>query len=141
MSGIFNGIIRLRRDNDYNYEKIKDTFIPANGEVCLVDTVRKGLRAKIGDGITSFGELEFSDTQIYSAIESVVVRGYYRDGSFYADSLYSNKITPTTNSIYINIVGNNIYTYNGSEFEEIAGQLGTASSTTAGIMKLYSETG
>ena len=62
MGGIFNGIIRLRRDNDYNYEKIKDIFIPAKGEVCLVDTALRGLRAKVGDGVTKFGELEYADT-------------------------------------------------------------------------------
>ena len=42
-------IIRLRRDNDYNYAKIKDTFIPASGEVCLVDTAKQGLCAVVGD--------------------------------------------------------------------------------------------
>ena len=37
--------LRLRRDNSFNYDKIKDTFIPANVEICLVDTPRDGLRA------------------------------------------------------------------------------------------------
>ena len=32
---MLNAILRLRRDNHYNYAKIKDTFIPANGEICL----------------------------------------------------------------------------------------------------------
>ena len=32
-----NAIIQLRRDNEFNFEKIKDTFIPMNGEVVLVD--------------------------------------------------------------------------------------------------------
>lgn len=141
MSGIFNGIIRLRRDNDYNYDLIKDTFIPASGEVCLVDTARYGLRAKVGDGKTVFAELQYTDTQIYSIIESIIVRGYYKDGAFYADSLYSNKITPVISSIYINITGNNIYIYDGSKFEELGGQVSNASSATAGIMKLYGELG
>ena len=35
-----NSIIKLRRDNDYNYEKVKNTFIPARGEPILVDTAR-----------------------------------------------------------------------------------------------------
>lgn len=121
MSGFFNGIIRLRRDNDYNYDLIKDTFIPANGEVCLIDTARRGLRAKVGDGKTVFDKLEYTDAQVYSAIESVIVRGYYKDGEFYSDSLYSNKLTPIITSLYINIVGNNIYTYNGNSFEELGG--------------------
>jgi hypothetical protein len=54
-----NAILRLRRDNYYNYEKIKDSFVPANGEICLVDTARDGLRAVCGDGVHSFGELNF----------------------------------------------------------------------------------
>lgn len=141
MSNIFNGIIRLRRDNDYNYDLIKNTFIPAKGEVCLIDTARKGLRAKVGDGKTVFAELEYTDAQIYSAIESIVIRGYYKDGEFYADSLYSNKLIPVPTSLYINIAGNNIYTYNGTVFEELGGQVSTASSTVAGIMKLYGEVG
>ena len=79
MNSVFNGIIRLRRDNDFNYDKIKDTFIPANGEVCLVDTARQGLRAKVGDGVTVFSELEYSDAQIRSEVESIIIRGYYKD--------------------------------------------------------------
>ena len=141
MSNIFSGIIRLRRDNDYNYDLIKDTFIPAKGEVCLIDTSRKGLRAKVGDGKTVFAKLEYTDAQLYSAIESVVVRGYYKEGNFYTDSLYSNKLTPVTTSLYINIAGNNIYAYNGTVFEELGGQVSTASSATAGIMKLYGGVG
>ena len=137
MGNIFSGIIRLRRDNDYNYNSIKDTFVPAKGEVCLVDTALRGLRAKVGDGKTAFGQLEYTDAPLYSAIESVVVRGYYKEGNFYSDSLCSNKITPVSTSLYINITGNNIYGYDGSDFYELGGQVNTASSTTAGIMKLY----
>ena len=56
---MINAVLRLRRDNDYNYEKIKSSFIPANGEICLVDTSRNGLCAVCGDGITPFGQLKF----------------------------------------------------------------------------------
>lgn len=141
MSNVFSGIIRLRRDNDYNYNSIKDTFIPANGEVCLVDTALRGLRAKVGDGKTVFSKLEYTDAQLYSAIESVIIRGYYKDGDFYSDSVYSNKITPVSTSLYINITGNNIYGYDGSKYYELSGQTGTASSTNAGVMKLYGSIG
>jgi hypothetical protein len=56
---MINAIIRLRRDNDYNYEKIKDTFVPANGEICLIDTARNGLRAVCSDGISTFSKLNY----------------------------------------------------------------------------------
>jgi hypothetical protein len=59
MDKILNTILRLRRDNDYNYAKIKDTFIPLNGEICLVDTAREGLRVVCGDGHTPFSELKY----------------------------------------------------------------------------------
>lgn len=139
--GVFNGIIRLRRDNDYNYDKVKDTFIPANGEVCLVDTARRGLRAKVGDGVTKFGELDYVDAQIYSEVESIVIRGYLKDGVFYSDSIHTQAIVPSATSIYINVNENKIYSYNGVEYEEVGGQIHTASATTAGIMKLYNEMG
>lgn len=74
---MLNVILRLRRDNDYNYNKIKDTFIPANGEVCLVDTARDGLRAVCGDGKTIFGELPF--------MNDIIQKGYYKDNKFYKD--------------------------------------------------------
>ena len=49
-----NSVVALRRDNDYNYKKIENTFIPVNGEVCLVDVAGYGLRTKVGDGISTF---------------------------------------------------------------------------------------
>lgn len=139
--GTFSGIIRLRRDNDYNYNRIKDTFVPANGEVCLVDTARNGLQAKIGDGVTKFGELEYTNTAIYNAIDAVVVRGYYNEGKFYKDSAYSELLTPSITSIYINVSENKIYTYNGNAYEAIEEKISNASDTTAGVMKLYGEMG
>jgi hypothetical protein len=51
----FNAVLQLRRDNDYNYAKIAESFIPAKGEICLVDTARSGLRVVCGDGATPFG--------------------------------------------------------------------------------------
>lgn len=141
MSNIFNGIIRLRRDNDFNYDKIRDKFIPAAGEVCLVDTASRGLRAKVGDGKTVWANLEYADDKIYSAIDSVVVRGYYKDGDFYSDSLFNNKIPRNTNAIYINVYSNTIFTYNGEHYVEMGGKIPTASASVAGIMKLYHEMG
>ena len=82
---IINAIIRLRRDNDYNFETIKNTFIPANGEVVLVDTAGKGLRAKVGDGITTWANLNYTDEGLRQEIQNVIIRGYYHEGLFYTD--------------------------------------------------------
>ena len=51
------------------------------------------------------------------------------------------KIIPTCNHIYVNIAGNNIYTYTGSTYEEVGEKINNASATAPGIMKLYSESG
>jgi hypothetical protein len=56
-----NVTIQLRRDNEYNFKKVENSFIPANGEVVLVDTARDGLRAKVGDGYSTFAQLNYTD--------------------------------------------------------------------------------
>ena len=68
-------VIKIRRNNDYNYEKVKDTFIPKHGELCLVDTLKSGLRVKCGDGISTYGQLDYIDTIIY--------QGFLIGGEFY----------------------------------------------------------
>lgn len=125
-------IFKLRRDNDYNYEKVKDTFIPVKGEVCLVDTARLGLCIKVGDGVSTYGSLEYINT-IFQMITFVEGKAFIND----------KEITPNENKIYIDANNtNDLYYYNGVEFVLIGpGSLPTASAETAGIMKLYSTTG
>lgn len=125
-------IFKLRRDNDYNYEKVKDTFIPAKGEVCLVDTARLGLCVKVGDGVSTYGSLEYVNT-IFQMVAFVEGKAFIND----------KEITPNGNKIYIDANNtNDLYYYNGVEFVLIGpGSLPTASAETAGIMKLYSTTG
>lgn len=125
-------IFKLRRDNDYNYEKVKDTFIPAKGEVCLVDTARLGLCVKIGDGVSTYGSLEYVNT-IFQMVTFVEGKVFIND----------KEITPNGNKIYIDANNtNDLYYYNGVEFVLIGpGSLPTASAETAGIMNLYSTTG
>ena len=125
-------IFKLRRDNDYNYEKVKDTFIPAKGEVCLVDTARLGLCVKVGDGVSTYGSLEYVNT-IFQMVTFVEDKAFVND----------KEIAPSGNKIYIDANNtNDLYYYNGVEFVLIGpGLLPAASAETAGIMKLYSTTG
>lgn len=125
-------IFKLRRDNDYNYEKVKDTFIPAKGEVCLVDTARLGLCVKVGDGVSTYGSLEYVNT-IFQMVTFVEGKAFVND----------KEIAPSGNKIYIDANNtNDLYYYNGVEFVLIGpGSLPVASAETAGIMKLYSTTG
>lgn len=96
-------IFKLRRDNDYNYEKVKDTFIPAKGEVCLVDTARLGLCVKVGDGVSTYGSLEYVNT-IFQMVTFVEGKAFVND----------KEITPSGNKIYIDANNtNDLYYYNG----------------------------
>lgn len=125
--------ISLRRDNDYNYNKIAEKFIPKKGEVCLVDTAKSGLRAVVGDGVTTYGGLSFAD--------DIFVKAYYNksDEKFYIDAEYSEVLSGNTNRIYIDLNNINcIYYYDGIEYIQIGvGELPVASAEVAGIMKLY----
>lgn len=137
MTKVINTVIKLRRDNDYNYQKVGQKFVPAFGEVCFVDTARSGLRAVVGDGVTVFDNLEFAD--------DIFVKAYYNkaDSKFYKSVDFTGEVIGNTNRIYIDLNNpNHIYYYNGVDYVVIgAGELPTASSEVAGIMKLYNTIG
>ena len=133
MNKLFNAILRLRRDNDYNYDKIGDSFIPAKGEVCLVDTARAGLRAKIGDGHSTYNQLDY--------VGEFIVKGYYKDGGFYKDQTLSEPITAVETSLYIDTYNGALYYYSGTQFVALGGNIPKASESNPGIMKLYQTTG
>ena len=137
MKKVINAVIRLRRDNDYNYERIKDTFVPANGEVVLVDTAKDGLRAKVGDGISTYAQLTFTDADLRNA----ALQGYFNGGIFYQDPTLSAPFPKMINKIYIDKTSSKIYYFNGVDYVPIEANLTTASANTAGVMKLYNTTG
>lgn len=128
----FNVVLRLRRDNDYNYEKIRDSFIPANGEICLVDTLSDGLRAVCGDGTTTFGNLEY--------IDGALIKGYYISSDFYVDAARTATLPKHTLKAYVDIPSGKIYHYDGTKYTEISPQT-CATAEVAGVMKLYDTTG
>lgn len=132
---MINAILRLRRDNDYNYAKIKDTFIPQNGEICLVDTARNGLRAVCGDGVSTFGQLDYICESFF--------QGYYSEllDNFYKDKDFINELEKRENVIYLDYDSNQLFYYNGIGYTQIKEVIPHASENIFGIVKLYSDTG
>lgn len=130
---MFNAILRLRRDNDYNYAKIKDKFIPANGEICLVDTAQHGLQVVCGDGKTPFSQLQYVNT--------LLVNGYYFENAFYKDKEHTEIIAPIAMKVYVDFSTHALYIFDGIAYVPIGGNVTRANSQTAGIMKLYDTTG
>lgn len=131
-----NAILRLRRDNDYNYAKIKDTFIPANGEICLVDTARYGLRAVCGDGVSTFGQLEYIGESFQQGYWDYITEKFYKD-----KNLTQEIVDKRENVLYLDIDSSQLYYYTGSEFKLIELNLPTASETVLGVLKLYDSVG
>lgn len=137
MKKSIDATIRLRRDNDYNYEAIKDIFIPANGEVVLVDTAHDGLRAKVGNGVNTYAELQFTDEDIRNA----VLQGYYNNGDFYKDPTLNTPFNKMINKVYIDKINSQVFYYNGIEYIPLTATFSTASSDVAGLVKLYNTIG
>ena len=134
---VLNAIIQLRRDNDYNYEKVKNSFVPANGEVVLVDTAKDGLRAKVGNGFTPYGQLPYTDADL----RNTVLHGYFYQNSFYQDAIHSVLMTGMINKIYIDDTARKLYYFDGSQYVSINDNIVTATAQTPGIVKLYGTTG
>lgn len=122
--------IKLRKDTEANYQLVGNSFIPANGEVCFVDTEIYGLRVKVGNGVDNFNTLPYQDQE-----NNVVLNGYALNGKFYADSTYTVELEKSANHIYLDKNSNgSIFVWTGTEFRAIAPE---ATETVAGVMKLY----
>lgn len=139
MSKVLSASICLRRDNEFNYDKVKDTFIPLNGEICLVDTAY-GIKAKIGNGFNSYGSLPWIEEQ---ALLGIVIQGYLKDNEFYLDNNYTIKAEKNSSTIYINRTLNEFLFYDEENDIFISNNISVplASDTTPGILKLYSTIG
>lgn len=130
---MINAVLRLRRDNEFNYNKIKNSFVPADGEICLVDTARDGLRAVCGDGKSTFAELSF--------LNDLIQKGYLNNGIFYRDTSFTQQLASKTICVYIDLNNHQMYHFNGSDYIEIGPKIPTASAEKPGVMKLYNGVG
>lgn len=135
--------ICLRRDTLINFAN-HASHVPEKGEVCLVDTLSRGTRIKIGDGTNTFASLPWYDQDCPS-----VILGYYFNAKFYKDVNHTIEIPIgnepadmqtskfNSNTIYIDIPSNIIYYWNGIELKESTVTIPTADAEKPGIMKLY----
>lgn len=134
---ILNAVIQLRRDNDYNFKKVENSFIPANGEVVLVDTAKDGLRAKVGNGYSTFAQLQYTDADL----RNTVLHGYYYQNVFYQDDLHQVAMRGMINKIYIDDNARKLYFFDGENYITIQDTFVTATADIPGIVKLYGTTG
>lgn len=134
-----NSIIRLRRDNDYNFESIKNNFIPAKGEIVFVDTATSGLRIKVGDGITTYANLAYIDKNMYN---TGIIQGYLYNNKFYSSASHENELAIEENKIYLDLEEGKIYYYFNNHFILVNNNnFHNASDVEPGIMKIYDTKG
>lgn len=133
MAKVINTVIKLRYDQDYNYQRVGNTFVPAKGEVCLVNTSNSGLRALVGDGQKTYNQLDY--------VDYIFFKGYFDGKAFWKEEEFVNEFEKNINKIYIALNSNNdLYIYNGESYEKLY-NLPYANSKTAGVVKLYDEVG
>lgn len=133
MAKVINTVIKLRYDQDYNYQRVGNSFVPAKGEVCLVNTRDSGLRALVGDGQKTYNQLDY--------VDYIFFKGYFDGKVFWKEKEFINELEKNINKIYIALNSNNdLYIYNGENYEKLY-NLPYANSKTAGVVKLYDEVG
>jgi hypothetical protein len=127
----------LRRDNEYNF---KNTTPKAN-EICIVDVAGQGLRVKIGDGNNIFTDLPYIDEYVLKSVDNIVLKGYFYQDNFYADSTHNELLEAAAGRIYIDSASSKLYTFNGVSYESYKTSLPNATVEVAGIIKLYNTVG
>ena len=134
--------VRLWKDTDENFESIKDSLIPLDGEIIIVETANDGIRYKVGNGKSTYAELSFADQTIRDQLSGIVVQGYYHEGQFYTSTVHDIKIVPYSYKLYIDLPNDKLYFYSDDDkiYHSLV-ELPNASATKAGIMKLYDTTG
>lgn len=131
LNGLVWSNVALRRDNYFNY---KADFVPQNGEICLVDTARDGLRVVCGDGKTKFESLEY--------VDNFIVKGFFVDDAFYEDKSGTVPIVGAVHKLYIDMATQQMFVFDGEKYISAGGkQIANATSEIPGIMKLYDTLG
>ena len=87
--------LRLKYDTFANWEKVKTTFVPLKGEVCLIEVPNNvdpihnapSILFKVGDGTTAFGDLQYgsalaADVYSWAKASGITISGNDAAGSF-----------------------------------------------------------
>jgi hypothetical protein len=88
----------------------------------LVDTAKDGLRAKVGDGYSTFAQLQYTDADL----RNTVLHGYFYQDNFYQDSLHTVIMNGMINKIYIDDAARKLYFFDGTRYITIQDTLVTA---------------
>ena len=130
---IMEVVIQLRKDTELNFAKVAHKFIPADGEVCLVETTDFGIKTKIGNGVDYIGDLPYAEDG------QAAIMGYYNSqyDCFFKEQTETNIIPAAVNTLYIDIPSSEVYHRLPDHFEKII-SVAKVDLNKAGLTKLYS---
>ena len=87
--------LKLKYDTFANWEKVRTTFVPLKGEVCLIEVPNEvdpihnapSIVFKVGDGASAFGDLQYgsalaADVYSWAKASGITVSGNDAAGSF-----------------------------------------------------------
>ena len=144
--------LKLKYDTFANWEKVRTTFVPLKGEVCLVevpdavDPIQNApsVLFKIGDGTKTFGELNFgsalaADVYSWAKASGITVSGNDAAGSFITGLTWDkdnnrlvvtkgNVTLPTVNdgTLTVKVGGTSVGTFSANQADPTTIELGEA---------------
>lgn len=101
-----------------------------------------GAGAGTGSMVVSYATLDadgkINASQLPNFVDDVV-EGYYHNGKFYADEVYTAEITGATGKIYVDIASNKQYRFDGSGYVVVGGSVDIETMTDKDIADIYDE--
>ena len=139
--------LKLKYDTFANWEKVKTTFVPLKGEVCLIEVPNNvdpihnapSILFKVGDGTKTFGELNFgsalaADVYSWAKASGITVSGNDAAGDFITGLTWdkdNNRLVVTKGNVNdgtltVKVGGTSVGTFSANQASPTTIELGEA---------------
>ena len=139
--------LKLKYDTFANWEKVKTTFVPLKGEVCLIEVPNNvdpihnapSIVFKVGDGATAFGDLNYgsalaADVYSWAKASGITISGNDAAGSFITGLTWdkdNNRLVVTKGNVNdgtltVKVGGTSVGTFSANQASPTTIELGEA---------------
>ena len=139
--------LKLKYDTFANWEKVKTTFVPLKGEICLIEVPNNvdpihnapSIVFKVGDGTKTFGELNFgsalaADVYSWAKASGITVSGNDAAGDFITGLTWdkdNNRLVVTKGNVNdgtltVKVGGTSVGTFSANQASPTTIELGEA---------------
>lgn len=126
-----NAVLKLRRDSQNNFER--SNIILQKGEIALVTTPFSGTQIKVGDGISRFNDLNYTNL-------GLLVEGFKQSDTVFLYPDNGTVVNPENHLLFLDRNTGFMYYwdhYNNKYMYVNRDAVPAADASTAGIAKLY----